>query len=384
MTHCIAVDYNHFVKTPSATIPAASCKTPTTMATEEHLKLSNEIKAVHRTLRDSTRQIGRTKAWTEHLQSKAKLASYAQAMKQLAVEHWEANNLKAPKRSSQRSRIDWIIAYCRQYFHDGTMIASLRAREQRLLVELDIACADTESSTSPVTDKSGKIALLDVGSCYNPFEKCDDFEVCAIDIAPASESVHECDFLNVELCDQTDRLSQSDENEPQKITALAENSFDVIVFSLLLEYLPTSEQRVRCCEKAYKLLRTEGILLIITPDSRHCGANARLMKTWRYTLSLMGFNRIKYEKLEHITCMAFRKCSRPEIGERWARMHKEEYMEYCIEIPQDSNGADERMDNAEKNTNATDGANATATSSLGVADVQAVDEGTDTVEKLAE
>lgn len=317
------------------------------MASEEHLKLSGEIKTLHKTLRDATRKIGRTKAWTEHLQSKAKLASYAKAMKQLAVEHWEANNLKAAKHSTHRSRIDWAIAYCRQYFHDGTTIANLRAREQRLLAELDIPSAAAEPSTSPVTDHGEQIRLLDVGSCYNPFEKCSDFQVCAIDIAPATDSVYECDFLNVELCASTDRLRQVSDSEPNKISALAANAFDVIVFSLLLEYLPTSEQRVKCCEKAYKLLRTEGVLLIITPDSKHCGANARLMKTWRYTLSLMGFNRIKFEKLEHITCMAFRKCSRPEIGERWARMHKEEYMEYCIEIPQDSNASDESMDGGE-------------------------------------
>lgn len=315
-------------------------------ATEEHLKLAHEIKALHKTLRETTRKIGRTKAWTEHLQSKSKLASYAQAMKQLAMEHWDSNNLKTAKRLSERSRIEWAIAYCRQYFTDQTTIANLRARESRLLIELDIN--DDNSSESATPNKQEKIALLDVGSCYNPFEKCPNFDVCAIDIAPATPTVYECDFLNVEIIENGQRLKLANDNVTKKITEFEENSFDVVVFSLLLEYLPTSEQRVKCCEKAYRLLRSEGILLIITPDSRHCGANARLMKTWRYTLSLMGFNRIKFEKLEHITCMAFRKCCRPEIGQRWARLHKEPYMEYCIEIPQDTNdSANHIEDNAD-------------------------------------
>uniref|UniRef100_A0A1A9WXH5 Uncharacterized protein n=1 Tax=Glossina brevipalpis TaxID=37001 RepID=A0A1A9WXH5_9MUSC len=33
---------------------------------------------------------------------------------------------------------------------------------------------------------------------------------------------------------------------------------ECVVFSLLLEYMPTSEQRISCCCKAYELLRTGG------------------------------------------------------------------------------------------------------------------------------
>jgi hypothetical protein len=37
----------------------------------------------------------------------------------------------------------------------------------------------------------GKIRLLDVGSCYDPFRQFDDFTVVAIDISPAVE-VFQC------------------------------------------------------------------------------------------------------------------------------------------------------------------------------------------------
>lgn len=309
------------------------------MASEEHLRLANEIKSLHRTLREKTKKLGKQQAWKDHLQSKIKLQSYAQAMKELAVNHWEYNNQKKTIKlqQKQRSRIEWSVNYCRDYFKNDSMITHLRQRELRIMDELKIDSTEMDQLNSLKTLSMEKIKLLDVGSCYNPFEKYSEFEVTAIDIAPAIDTVRECDFLNVELADDATTFNES---ESKCISKLPINSFDVVVFSLLLEYLPTSEQRLNCCQKAYQLLRSEGILIIITPDSKHCGANAKLMKTWRYALALIGFNRIKYEKLEHITCMVFRKCLDSRISHRWTRIHMEPYMTFSIEIPQDSDGAD--------------------------------------------
>lgn len=306
------------------------------MASEEHLKLSSEIKDVHRSLREKTKEIGAKRAWTEHLKSKAKLKSYATAMRQLALEYWTPNEkMLSTQETQQRNRILWSVNYCKEYFLKSKA-AALRDREIRILKEEKI---EAEEIVRRLLDrpKADKIRLLDVGSCFNPFAEYDIFEVTAVDIAPADDSVFECDFLNVDIGDQ----ETSSTEDPRTISQLACSSFDVIVFSLLLEYLPTSEQRISCCERAYRLLRTEGILIIITPDSKHVGANARLMKTWRYTLALMGFNRVKHDKLQHITCLVFRKSISAEIGARWARMHKEPYMERKIEIPQDNDKKNE-------------------------------------------
>uniref|UniRef100_A0A1B0BH46 C2H2-type domain-containing protein n=1 Tax=Glossina palpalis gambiensis TaxID=67801 RepID=A0A1B0BH46_9MUSC len=65
--------------------------------------------------------------------------------------------------------------------------------------------------------------------------------------------------------------------------------------------------------------RPEGILIIITPNSDHVGRNAT-----RYTLNCLGFMRIRFEKLPHITCLVFRKAIDPRISER------------CLKIPQDN------------------------------------------------
>lgn len=311
------------------------------MASEEHLKLSSEIKNVHKSLRDKTKEIGAKEAWKEHLKSESKLKNYATAMKQLALEYWIPNDRKATtmstaKETQQRNRILWSVNYCQEYFLHYKLKA-LRDREIRILKDENMFSNEIEQV---LIDRSQteKIDLLDVGSCFNPFVEFDIFTVTAVDIAPADDSVFECDFLNVDINDQEFKTA----NSTKSITQFAEYSFDVIVFSLLLEYLPTSDQRIICCEKAYRLLRTEGILIIITPDSKHVGANARLMKTWRYTLALIGFNRVKYEKLQHITCMVFRKSICTQIGQRWARMHKESYMERVIEIPQDN---DKKIEN---------------------------------------
>lgn len=319
------------------------------MASEEHLRLSNEIKSLHKILRVKTKKFGAKKAWRDHLEAKEKLKKYALAMKELAVNHWEVNDRKSTAKqngqSQQRSRISWSVNYCREYFSKCDLITGIRQREIRILDELQIDTTEMKSLASAEKWAIERIKLLDVGSCYNPFAAFPDFDVTAIDIAPANEDVYECDFLNAEVVD--DSQINAKESKHRKIDKLPRNSFDAVVFSLLLEYLPTSEQRLKCCEKAYDLLRSEGVLIIITPDSKHVGANAKLMKTWRYALGLMGFGRVKYEKLEHISCMVFRKCFDGEVSRRWARMHKESYMDFKIEIPQDSNAHYESESNEE-------------------------------------
>lgn len=307
------------------------------MASQEHLKLAEQIKYLHKTLRESTKVQGACHAWAAHLKCEENLQKYAEAMKELATKHWERNGLKDEKDCSQRNRILWSVNYCHDYFNTNTIRAKQVERELRILQELG---ADTETSQKLLNKKStestefSKIRLLDVGSCYNPFNSFAEFEVTAIDIAPAVEGVLFCDFLNVPTT-STPKIDYSPDHR-REISHLPNDYFDVVVFSLLLEYFPTSQQRIACCQKAYSLLKTEGILIIITPDSNHVGINAKLMKNWRYTLALMGFSRIKYEKLEHISCMVFRKSLNPDITKRWARIYKEEYMEEKIEIPQDT------------------------------------------------
>lgn len=92
-----------------------------------------------------------------------------------------------------------------------------------------------------------------------------------------------------------------------KISQLPQNSFDVVVFCLLLSYLPAKAQRWTCCTKAHKLLKDNGLLILVTPDSSHQNKNMAMIKSWKTAIESIGFLRWKYHKDDHTHCMAFRK-----------------------------------------------------------------------------
>lgn len=340
--------------------------TATTGASAEHQQLAHTIKHVHRTLRDNTKRLGAQRAWTQHLADTVQLRGYSAAMRSLATRFWEQNTAsKAGRRtrssnSTEHNRIAWSVRFCAEYFGGGSsddppsppksMLLHQREREHRIWTEA--MTAEDRAAGAGEDDDDGqawtapaKLRLLDVGSCYNPFAKYEQFDVTAVDIAPADGSdVRQCDFLALRIDEDSvvdivvaasETAAAAAESSTIAIDRLPAASFDVIVFSLLLEYMPTSEQRLHCCRTAYQLLRPEGVLIIITPDSKHVGANAKLIKTWRFALALMGFSRVRMEKLEHLTCMVFRRSRRKRVAQRWASLHREEYMEEVMHIPQD-------------------------------------------------
>ncbi|KAK4877168.1 hypothetical protein RN001_009674 [Aquatica leii] len=293
------------------------------MANAEHLKLSEFIKKVHEDLRNDSKILGFDKAWDKHCANKETLKKYAETMNELSNTHWERNYKK--ENATASSRVQWIYNYCKFYFYQEELV------RQRMR-ELDIAeKINTKIREIDFLNNCDKIRLLDVGSCYNPFEIFTCFDVLALDIAPANSQVKFCDFLNVEIT--ADSIVLIDNGAVHK---LPQCTYHVVLFSLLLEYLPSAEQRMLCCKKAYDLLCHEGLLIIITPDSKHVGANAKYMKSWRYNLAKIGFSRIKYEKLSHIHCMAFRKSLDFKIAERWAILQNKEFFDNIF-IPQDFN-----------------------------------------------
>lgn len=262
-------------------------------------------------------------------------------MQQLATCHWNRD-----EKSSASCRIQWVKKQCHDYFL-GEGENKYFNRENDILTKIIESSTNkitqeikTDDSDSDRTAEKSKIKLLDVGSCYNPFGDDESLEVTAIDLAPYSNLVYQCDFLNVSLGFE---LIITHENN--KILQLKNSSFDVIVFSLFLEYLPSPEQRFQCCQKAYQLLRPGGILIIITPDSKHVNANANIIKSWRFVLSKMGFMRICYEKLQHIHCITYRKCFNVKVASRWADMQNFQKDTHLFEsisklfIPQDFNAS---------------------------------------------
>ncbi|KAI8039492.1 hypothetical protein M5D96_006903 [Drosophila gunungcola] len=83
--------------------------------------------------------------------------------------------------------------------------------------------------------------------------------------------------------------------------------------------MPSAEQRLQCCRKAYDLLLPEGILVLITPDSQHVGKNAHLMKNWRYSLARIwpaaGALREAAAHLVHGVSQGHQPGTRPALGQ---------------------------------------------------------------------
>ncbi|XP_008309925.1 S-adenosylmethionine sensor upstream of mTORC1 isoform X2 [Cynoglossus semilaevis] len=277
------------------------------------------------------------KIWREHCEDEQTLSEYALAMKNLADNHWAKN-------SEGEGRIEWCRSVCQEYFLNGGMKRMLEKDEKSSKIAMAITVAPANSLPHSTTPSSvshlGKMRLLDVGSCFNPFLKFDEFLTVGIDIVPAVETVYKCDFLNlqlqrpVQLADDAVEAFLRQLHNP--IDALPAQLFHVVVFSLLLSYFPSPYQRWICCKKAHELLELHGLLLIITPDSSHQNRHALMMRSWRVAVESLGFKRYKYIKYSHMHLIAFRKVSLATTSDLVSRNYPE-----MLYIPQDFHSIEE-------------------------------------------
>jgi len=208
-------------------------------------------------------------------------------MRSLATHHWTDDN---------NSRIQWVQKHILNYYFRGG-IQSEHIRDRKFVKRLGQIIPE---ATPEVVEKA---RVLDVGSCYNPFSVFEELDVTAIDIAPGSSSVKKGDFLSIDV-------GGVEQINDEEVTGLKKESFHVVIFCLLLEYLPSVRQRLQCIEKAIELLSMDGLLCIITPDSSHMGKNLDQMKAWRKGLALLGLRKMVYEKSKHFHGLIFRKPSR--------------------------------------------------------------------------
>ncbi|XP_056137512.1 S-adenosylmethionine sensor upstream of mTORC1 [Lampris incognitus] len=319
-------------------IPAgAPCK-------KEQEKLSGVVKSVHRRLRRKYREVGDfDKIWREHCEDEQTLSQYALAMKNLADNHWAKN-------CEGEGRIEWCRSVCQEYFLDGGMKRMLEKDEKRARLAIGLTGAGLIDQPEGVVPGSvsqfGKMRLLDVGSCFNPFLRFDEFLTVGIDIVPAVESVYKCDFLNLQLQQPLQLAGDAVEAFLRQlhnpIDVLPAQLFHVVVFSLLLSYFPSPYQRWICCKKAHELLELHGLLLIITPDSSHQNRHALMMRSWRVAVESLGFKRFKYIKFPHMHLIAFRKVSVATTSDLVSRNYPE-----MLYIPQDFHSHEEEEDYAD-------------------------------------
>lgn len=153
-------------------------------------------------------------------------------MFELATKHW---GKESSETSMNYSRIEWIKNQCKNYFYNGGM-NKFDEREKYFIKKDNVELDDSLIENKIKTSIDSKINILDVGSCYNPFKAEELFAVTAIDIAPYSEDVIKCDFLNLKV---KDKLMFSDKS----LIEIPKNYYDAVIFSLFLEYIPCSKQR---------------------------------------------------------------------------------------------------------------------------------------------
>ncbi|XP_077329523.1 S-adenosylmethionine sensor upstream of mTORC1 isoform X2 [Lithobates pipiens] len=311
----------------------------------EQEKLSGVVKSVHRSLRRKYLEAGDfDKIWKEHCQDEEKLFEYAAAMKNLAGSHWA-------KKCEGEGRIEWCLGVCQEYFFNGGKRKALEKDARRAVLNnhQSAACEQMLASGLSISNGNmpdqefhlpGKIRLLDVGSCYNPFVKYEDFLAVGIDIVPAVETVYKCDFLNLQIQRPLqlapDAIEAFLRQLKNPIDYLPAELFHVVVFSLLLSYFPSRYQRWICCKKAHELLALNGLLLIITPDSSHQNRHAMMMKSWKIAIESLGFKRMTYSKFSHMHLMAFRKTSLKTTSDLITRNYPD-----MLYIPQDFNYVEE-------------------------------------------
>eukprot|EP00118_Oscarella_pearsei_P023114 m.272579 g.272579 ORF g.272579 m.272579 type:complete len:325 (+) comp40565_c2_seq14:347-1321(+) len=303
--------------------------------------LAETIRSVHASLREKLRNESADLVWKEHCEDKSTLEVYRSAMKTLATDHWEQTDGK--------TRITWCLAQCDAYFKDGGLEKSIAKDERRFefyqklgneKASYEQLCHIIRTST-PDHLQSGsgraKLRLLDVGSCYNPFSVASDaFEVTAMDINPAAEAVLTGDFLNINCLPPLEEKADLNIDRSRQLSSLPSQHFDVVVFCLLLSYMPSPHQRWTCCMKAHKLLRLHGLLLIVTPDSKHQNKNAPMVSEWKTSIESIGYQRWRYTKQAHAHCMAFRKIPVPDGMVR-------QKVKDMLRLPQEMKSARERL-----------------------------------------
>lgn len=124
--------------------------------------------------------------WKEHLGDQTSLDEYATAMHALATGPWAKH-----KTHGKGGRIDWCVEVCDEYFLGGQMrrliLKDVRRLEHGMRTTLDPKLLPPSPEGLDRGFSGRKWRLLDVGSCYNPFSEYPQFDVTAVDIAPAVE-----------------------------------------------------------------------------------------------------------------------------------------------------------------------------------------------------
>eukprot|EP00315_Gephyrocapsa_oceanica_P043144 CAMPEP_0185529120 /NCGR_PEP_ID=MMETSP1366-20130426/100532_1 /TAXON_ID=38817 /ORGANISM="Gephyrocapsa oceanica, Strain RCC1303" /LENGTH=357 /DNA_ID=CAMNT_0028140713 /DNA_START=129 /DNA_END=1199 /DNA_ORIENTATION=+ len=194
---------------------------------------------------------GGAEAWG----SEERLRGYAAAATQIGTRDWV------------RAGIDWSVRQADAFYREG---------EGCRLTKREAVRESYRRSGGPPTDEvramllrlaregggreAGEpIKLLDVGSCGTLFdERYEGLRATALDLCPqeGNHAVLQCDFLQLRVspAGSEPEVEPHDHFPAGALRSLAEGSFDAVVLSLVLSYLPLPRQRGEMVLKARQLL----------------------------------------------------------------------------------------------------------------------------------
>lgn len=125
--------------------------------------------------------------WSKLLSDRAALSAYSSAMRALATGSWQEEG------GQVASRITWCVQTCMEYCQhlSSLLLKDLRRKSHGMptLVPVSLLPGTPHQVAQQVCkwNCATTLKMLDVGSCYNPFQTYPQFEVVAIDIAPANK-----------------------------------------------------------------------------------------------------------------------------------------------------------------------------------------------------
>ncbi|EEC20007.1 conserved hypothetical protein, partial [Ixodes scapularis] len=277
----------------------------------EQQQLVSVIRGVHEKLRFDYQSTGdEERVWESHCRDAELRKRYADSMLRLATTIWPF-----------RDRIEWCHQTLRQVL--GSLVAASFCSSECLCTvsDADLAAGLTLHSRlkerliyfSAYTNRENCFKKHAHGSawkwclpqCIPILLKFATFDTKVASVALLQ--LLECDFLKLRVTDPSGgRWSPYVLTNP--LVELPAASFQAVVMCMVLEYLPSCPQRWTFCRKAAALLRPYGLLLVVTPDSKHQQRNAAMVASWREALGNLGLPKLRYEKRQHLHCMAFYRC----------------------------------------------------------------------------
>jgi len=113
------------------------------------------------------------------------------------------------------------------------------------------------------------VSLLDIGSSINRFQDWPYYvEAHALDLQPAVEGVFQADFFDVPIVEAPNEDGSPFCVKDGKLEGIVANSFDVVVLSLVLSFVPSPEKRIEMVAKARRCLRDHrGLLFVVEGGS---------------------------------------------------------------------------------------------------------------------